>query len=434
MERVLEHAAANMKKAQVKLATAPREERDLVLSKVADLLEQRADEIYAANAIDIEKAEQDQVAAPLLKRLKFDEDKLTGSLVGIRQIIDLPDPNQKVIEARELDEGLILKRVSCPIGVIGMIFESRPDALIQIAALCLKSGNGILLKGGSEALNTNRILTDIFIEATESLKFELIDPEWIYLLESREEVREMLSLDHSIDLIIPRGSNSFVKYIMQNTTIPVLGHADGITHSYIDCEADIIKAVSITVDAKCQYPAVCNALETLLVHKDIAEAFLPKLASELEKRNVEIRSDEAARSLIGGKEATEEDWKSEYLDYILSIRVVADMKEAIDHIHTYGSGHTDSIITESVERAEYFLNAVDSADVMWNCSTRFSDGFRYGLGAEVGISTLKIHARGPVGLEGLMSYKWKLYGNGHIVSDYAGKNAKSFTHRNLSHE
>lgn len=276
--------------------------------------------------------------------------------------------------------------------------------------------------------------TDIFNDATESLKLELIDPEWIYLLESREEVREMLSLDHSIDLIIPRGSNSFVKYIMQNTTIPVLGHADGITHSYIDREADIPKAVSITVDAKCQYPAVCNALETLLVHKDSAEAFLPKLAAELEKRNVEIRGDEATRSLIGGNKATEEDWKSEYLDYILSIRVVADMNEAIDHIHTYGSGHTDSIITESGEHAEYFLNAVDSADVMWNCSTRFSDGFRYGLGAEVGISTLKIHARGPVGLEGLMSYKWKLYGNGHIVSAYAGKNAKSFTHRNLSHE
>jgi glutamate-5-semialdehyde dehydrogenase len=431
--------AGNLEKvaaAQKTLAVTTREDRDAYLSDVAESLRNRSAAIFEANRKDIERAEKEHLAKPLIKRLVFDRNKLDSVLAGIDQVISLPDPNNKILEARELDEGLILKRVSCPIGVIGMIFESRPDALIQIASLCIKSGNGIVLKGGSEAADTNRILASIFQEAAGARKRGggRIPPEWIYLLETRDQVKEMLKLDAFIDLLIPRGSNSFVKYIMDNTNIPVLGHSEGICHSYIDADADIAKAVLITVDAKSQYPAVCNALETLLVNREIAPDFLPPLAAAMKKVGVELRGDAAVCSIIECIPAEEADWHTEYLDLILSIKIVDSFESAVNHIHTYGSGHTDSIITESPAQAELFMQTVDSADVMWNCSTRFSDGFRYGLGAEVGISTLKIHARGPVGLEGLMSYKWKLYGSGQIAADYTGPNPRKFTHKNILQE
>ncbi len=426
----LEQVKANQKI----LAVSSREDRDAYLSAVAESLRNRGEAVFEANRKDIERAEKEHIAEPLIKRLLFDKVKMDSVLAGIDQVISLPDPNNRILEARELDEGLILKRVSCPIGVIGMIFESRPDALIQIASLCIKSGNGIVLKGGSEAAETNRMLASIFQETAAAKTGGSIPQDWMYLLETRDQVKEMLTLDTFIDLLIPRGSNEFVRYIMDNTTIPVLGHAEGICHSYIDADADIHKAVRITIDAKSQYPAVCNALETLLVNRQIAPEFLPPLAEAMKKVGVELRGDAAVCSIIDCLPAVESDWSTEYLDLILSIKIVDSFEDAVNHIHTYGSGHTDSIITESLAQAELFMQTVDSADVMWNCSTRFSDGFRYGLGAEVGISTLKIHARGPVGLEGLMSYKWKLYGSGQIAADYTGQNPRKFTHKNILQE
>jgi len=432
MNANLKNELQNLKLAHKKIAVTTEKERNRVLEVLMHKLIERKAEIFSANKQDVEKAEKALLSKPLIKRLYFDEGKLESVIEGIKQIILLPDPKGRILESRELDEGLILKRESCSIGVIGMIFESRPDALIQIAALCLKSANCIVLKGGSEAAETNRKLAQIISDVSDELNYSEVGSRWIYLLETREQVKKMLELDEFIDLLIPRGSNEFVKYIMNNTTIPVLGHADGICHSYIHIDADIQKAVKVTVDSKCQYPAVCNALETLLVHQGIAAQFLPELMISLKAEGVEVRGDEQSRRIIPCNPAVELDWKTEYLDLILSIKIVDSIDDAILHIHTYGSGHTDSILTESKTTAEYFMNTVDSADVLWNCSTRFADGFRYGLGAEVGISTLKIHARGPVGLDGLMSYKWKIYGNGHVVADYSGEGSRQFTHKNLT--
>jgi len=426
----IKELAESAKKASIHLAAASTDLKNNALKAIAEALKERESEIIAANEEDLERSKAENLATPLLKRLKFDSNKIQGVIEGIESLIKLEEPVGETISATELDQGLELYKVSCPIGVIGVIFESRPDALVQISTLCLKSGNGTLLKGGSEALKTNRILADIIAEATEKAG---IPSGWIQLLETRSEVSEMLGLDEYIDLIIPRGSNEFVKYIMDNSNIPVLGHADGICHAYVDSEADIEKAVSITVDSKCQYVAVCNALETLLVHESAAKEFLPKLKVELDKQNVELFGCEKTQAIINTKPATEEAWKTEYLDYTLSIKVVSSVEEALNHINTYGSGHTEVIVTENATTVETFMNLADSGNVFWNCSSRFSDGFRYGLGAEVGISTNKIHARGPVGLEGLLIYKWKLKGNGHIVDDYAsGK--KQFTHKKIDNK
>ena len=420
--------AKEAKKASIKLSALNTGVKNSALEEIRFLLKEKSHEIFAANKSDDETSEKNKLALPLLKRLKFDEKKLHDVIEGIESLIKLPDPIGATLSSTELDKGLELYKVSCPIGVIGMIFESRPDALVQISSLCLKSGNSVLLKGGSEALNTNRVLTSIISEATEKAG---IPKGWIQLLETRSEVNEMLKMDKYIDLIVPRGSNEFVKYIMDNSSIAVLGHADGICHVYIDKDADIEMAVKVAVDSKIQYVAVCNAAETFLVHEKIASVFLPVLKENLEKYNVEIRGCEKTRKIINVKEATDNDWRAEYLDYIVSIKIVKSADEAIDHINTFGSGHTDSIVTSDKEIAKKFMDLVDSANVFWNCSTRFSDGFRYGLGAEVGVSTNKIHARGPVGLEGLVIYKWKLIGNGNIVADYAsGKN--HFIHKKLN--
>ncbi len=420
--------AAIAKSASIQLAVTKTEIKNNALAEIAKALKQNSDEIVLANKEDLVTAEKNNLAGPLLKRLKFDEGKIADVCAGIESLIKLDDPVGKTITATELDKGLELDKVSCPIGVIGVVFESRPDALVQISTLCLKSGNAVLLKGGSEAVKTNKILAETISEASEKAG---LPKGWIQLLETRQDVAQMLALDQYIDLVIPRGSNEFVRYIMNNTNIPVLGHADGICHVYIDGDADLDMAVNITVDSKCQYAAVCNAAETLLVDNKIAEKFLPKVKTALEEKGVELRGCEKTASIIKVKPATEEDWSTEYLDYILSIRVVEGLEEAIEHINHYGSGHTDSIVTADKEKAERFMALVDSANVLWNCSTRFADGFRYGLGAEVGISTNKIHARGPVGLEGLVIYKWKLFGTGQVVADYSGLNAKQFTHRRL---
>lgn len=420
--------ASAAKSASIRLAAIKTDVKNNALSEIAGALQQRSDEIISANRQDLAAAEKNDLAAPLLKRLKFDEGKIADCLAGIDSLIKLDDPVGKTITATELDDGLKLYKVSCPIGVIGVVFESRPDALVQISTLCLKSGNAVLLKGGSEAANTNQILAQIITEAGDKAN---LPTGWLQLLHTRQDVTEMLALDEYIDLIIPRGSNAFVRYIMNNTNIAVLGHAEGICHIYIDADADLDMAVKLAVDSKCQYVAVCNAVETMLVDEKIAEAFLPEVQTILEQKGVELRGCEKTASIINVKPAGEEDWSTEYLDYILSVKVVSGLDEAIEHINRYGSGHTDAIVTADKEKATKFMELVDSANVFWNASTRFSDGFRYGLGAEVGISTNKIHARGPVGLEGLLIYKWKLLGSGQTVADYTGSSAKKFTHKRI---
>jgi glutamate-5-semialdehyde dehydrogenase len=418
------------KKASISLAAAQTDLKNCALAEIVESLRQQTPAIIAANRQDLAEAEKNNLAAPLLKRLKFDETKIAQTIAGIETLITLDDPVGRTIAATELDAGLELYKVTCPIGVIGVVFESRPDALVQISTLCLKSGNTVILKGGSEAANTNRILAETISAAGEKAS---LPAGWLQLLETREDVAAMLALDEYIDLVIPRGSNEFVRYIMDNTNIAVLGHADGICHVYIESDADMRMAVDVTVDSKCQYVAVCNAAETLLVHSDIAAEYLPKAKTALEQSGCQLCGCERTAAIIDVEPATEQDWATEYLDYILSIKIVDDLETAIEHINRYGSGHTDTIVTADKAKAEKFMSLVDSANVLVNCSTRFSDGFRYGLGAEVGISTNKIHARGPVGLEGLVIYKYKLLGTGQIVADYSGDNSKKkFKHRKMT--
>jgi glutamate-5-semialdehyde dehydrogenase len=419
--------ARQVKDASIELAAMSAEQKNRALNQIAVSLIERQEEIIRANRADLARSEDEKLAAPLLKRLKFDEEKIVDVVEGIRSLTGLEDPVGRTLLATELDDNLELFRVTCPIGVIGVIFESRPDALVQISTLCLKSGNGVLLKGGSEAMETNRILADVINKATAKAG---IPANWLKLMETRAQVSEMLKLDEYIDLIIPRGSNEFVRYIMDNSRIPVMGHADGICHCYVDEESDLEMAVKIVVDSKTQYVAVCNALETLLVHEGAAAKFLPLVKQALDRKQVEIVGCPRTREIIPAAPATEADWQTEYLDYKISIKVVSDIDEAISHINNYGSGHTDSIVTSSREKAARFISLVDSGNVFWNCSTRFSDGFRYGLGAEVGISTSKIHARGPVGLDGLVIYKYILLGSGQTVAEYANKE-KTFKHRKM---
>lgn len=415
-----------MKKDAPFLAASSIETRNKALELIAENLKAHKEEIFCENKRDLEEAEKNGISPAVVKRLKFDEGKLSDVLSGIEQLIGLEDPLEKVSLARELDEGLTLYRISCPIGVIGVIFEARPDALVQISTLCIKSGNCAILKGGKETTFTNRIL---FRYIHESVVEAGLPKNCLLQAEQHNEIDELLSCHDSVDLLIPRGSNAFVQYIMNNTKIPVMGHADGICHIYVDAEADQDKAIPIIVDAKTQYTAACNAVETLLVNRTIAKEFLPKMAAALKENGVRLRGTEEVSRFIESETIGEEEF-GEYLDLIVSVKLVEDMDEAIEHINRFGSHHTDCIITENAEQAHKFMQMVDSAGVYQNCSTRFADGFRYGFGAEVGISTGKIHARGPVGLEGLVTYKYKLFGNGHIVGDYAsGK--KQFHHRNL---
>ena len=428
----MKEVAAKMKMAAPMLAVSSCEQRDAALRAVKDALINNQELIFEANHKDMDAAEKNGIAPAVMKRLKFNEGKLLDVCNGIEQLLTLEDPLGKVSLARELDKGLSLFRVSCPIGVIGIIFEARPDALVQISSLCIKSGNCAILKGGKETVNTNKVLFDIIHKAVVEAGL----PEYsLHQATLHNEIDELLACEKDVDLLIPRGSNQFVQYIMNNTKIPVMGHADGVCHIYVDKEADIEKALSIIVDAKTQYTAACNAVETLLVHRDIAESFLPKLAEKLNDAGVSMHGTEEAARILANSGYTcgcmeEEEFHTEYLDLIVSIKLVDSVEQAISHINYFGSHHTDCIITENKENAAIFMEMVDSAGVYQNCSTRFADGFRYGFGAEVGISTSKLHARGPVGLEGMVTYKYKLYGDGHIVDDYAsGK--KSFHFKNL---
>ena len=424
----IDQIARQARQASIPLAAASAEQKNKTLAAIRAALLAGAEAIIRANRDDLAQAEKDNLSKPLLKRLRFDQDKINEACAGLDSLMTIEDPVGKTLTATELDTGLELYKVTCPIGVIGVIFESRPDALVQISSLCLKSGNAVLLKGGSEAGRTNRILAETIAQAAVSAG---MPDGWLGLLETRTDVARMLELDRDIDLIIPRGSNEFVRHIMDNTRIPVMGHADGICHVYVDAAAEMEMAVKLTVDSKCQYVAVCNAAETLLVHEAVAKAFLPKLKVAMDAKNAELRGCKRTQAIIDVNEATEDDWKTEYLDAILSIRVVDSLEAAIEHINTYGSGHTDAIVTADRQAAMRFMDCVDSADVFWNASTRFADGFRFGLGAEVGVSTGKIHARGPVGMEGLLIYKWRLMGQGHIVADYTG-DGKTFTHKKLN--
>jgi glutamate-5-semialdehyde dehydrogenase len=409
------------------LGVLPERARNNALEAIASALEKHQKEIITANEADCREAEG-VISSSLYARLKLGESKLKSAIAGVRDVAKLADPIGMISLKRELDEGLILNRVSCPLGVLGVIFEARPDALIQITSLAIKSGNGVILKGGKEALQT---CTNLIKIIQETLKETEVNPNAIQLLTTREEIKGLLSLDEYVDLIIPRGSNEFVRYVQENTTIPVLGHADGICHLFIDADADLTQAVNITVDAKTQYPAACNAIETLLIHKEIASEFLPVIAQALTQKGVELRGDKTTQKIINCQLVNEEDWHTEYSDLILAIKIVDDLHMAISHINHYGSKHTDAIVTNNQDNADIFLNLVDSAGVYHNCSTRFADGFRYGFGAEVGISTQKMPPRGPVGLEGLVTYKYKLIGNGQIAATYTGENPQDFTHRDL---
>lgn len=425
--------ADDARKASLELANISTKTKNAALLRTASEISKKRKLLLRANAADVKEAEllmlRGKLSKAFVQRLKLTDDKLRDIVNMIRGVAKLEDPVGEATYAMELDRGLELYRVSCPIGVIGAIFEARPDVLPQLSALCLKSGNSVILKGGREAKRSNEAFFRIIKGASESAG---IPRGWIQLIEARHEVRELLKLDDHIDLLVPRGSKDFVKYIQSNTRIPVLGHAEGLCHIYVDAEADLDLAVKICYDAKVQYPAVCNAMETLLVHSAIAKRFLPHLASKYKGAGVEIRGCERTMKILRGiKKATEEDWRTEYLDLIISIKIVGSVDEAIDHINKYGSKHTDAIVTKNRKTAMKFMTGVDSSSVMLNASTRFSDGYRYGFGAEVGISTGKIHARGPVGLSGLTTTKYYIVGRGHVVADYLGPRAKPFTHRPL---
>jgi gamma-glutamyl phosphate reductase len=426
----------NAKSAALILATLDTKIKNNALGAMAKALEDKRSEILAANGIDIENAEKmisrGELSYALVKRLKVDNEKILGMIDGIKDVIEFTDPVGETISALRLDEGLTLFQIKCPIGMLGVIFESRPDVIPQVLSLCLKSGNGVAFKGGSEAVNSNRVLFDILTEAAASAG---IPREAFVMMETREDINQILGMHEYIDLLIPRGSNQFVQYIQDNTKIPVLGHAAGICHIYIDDEADLDLALAVTLDSKIQYPAVCNAVETLLVNSKIADTFMPKMAklfadNDVEMR-VDVRSKETIPKAIHTVDARDEDWDTEYNDLVISIALVDDLSEAVKFINTHGSHHTDAIVTYNDEKQSEFAKYVDSADVIINASTRFADGFRFGKGAEVGVSTNKIHSRGPVGMEGLMIYKYVLVGNGQIVKDYVGENAKKYIHEKL---
>ena len=434
LERIVAGSAAARK-----MLGVSRSAKDAALRRIAIRLQENSAAIFAANEADLTAARATGLAGPALSRLAYGQKKLDESLAMIDALVGLPDPVGRVLEARRLDDGLTLRRVSCPIGLMALIFESRPDALVQMAALAAKSGNAIIVKGGKEAERSNRILAETVAAAGIEAG---LPPGWLGHIETRDEVAQLLAMDEYVDLVIPRGSKEFVRHIMNTSHIPVLGHADGVCHVYVHPEADPEMAVRITVDSKTQYPVACNAAEILLVDAACAGTILPELVTGLEQAGVALELCPRAWSIAASLPAPtgaatpartlkdDNDWAMEYLDLRMAVRIVDSLDEAISHINRYGSGHTDVIVTRDTTAAARFMETVDSASVYHNASTRFADGYRYGLGAEVGISTGKIHARGPMGLEGLMTYKWKLVGQGQIVADYAS-GIKSFKHTDL---
>lgn len=435
------------------IATLDEARRNAVLETIATALESASAALFAANAVDMERAAarsgEDLLPPSTLSRLKLTEGKLREMVEQVRSVRALPDPLRRTLDAIELDDsdpvasgnlrdhenqpGLHLEKISVPLGVLAVIFEARPDAVTQIASLALKSGNAVILKPGREVENTANALVKVLQAA---LVLEGLPADAISLVIGREEVAELLGLHDLIDMVIPRGSKALVEYVQANTRIPVLGHSEGICHIYVDRAADEAMALRVIEDAKLDYPAACNAVETVLVHREIAKEFVPKLIQQLRARNVVVHAGSATCELLADDDQRSmhpvADWHTEYGEPELAVGIVDSLDAAIHHIHTNGSAHTESIITDDADAAERFLREVDAAGVFHNASTRFADGFRYGFGAEVGISTSKLHARGPVGLEGLTTYKYVLRGQGHIAGDYRGTNARSFTHRRAS--
>lgn len=420
--------AQQARQAAQRLVTLDTEAKNQALAAMSQALQTHQAEILEANRLDMTRSQQEGLAPALLQRLQLSPDKLASNIQGVQDIRQLPDPVGQRQLHRELDAGLVLERVTCPLGVLGVIFEARPEAVIQITALALKSSNAVILKGGQEATHSCQVL----VRAIHAgLQGTAIPPAAVQLLTTRAEIQQLLELDQYVNLLIPRGSNAFVRYIQDHSRIPVLGHADGLCHLYIDQQVELPQAIALAVDSKTQYPAACNTIETLLVHEAIAAEFLPPCAAALVAKGVKLRGDEATQKIIPVAPANEADWGTEYLDLLLSIRVVDSLETAITHINTYGSGHTEAIATTDRQVAAQFVAQVDAAGVYHNCSTRFADGFRYGFGAEVGISTHRLPPRGPVGLEGLVTYKYRLWGQGQVVATYSGSQAKQFNHRDL---
>ncbi|AGA65853.1 gamma glutamyl phosphate reductase [Brachyspira pilosicoli P43/6/78] len=423
----------NAKDSTYKLQSLSTDIKNKALLEIADKLEQNKNIIFEANKKDLEYAkkllDENKISLSMFNRLKLDENKMIDIISGIKDVVKLEDPINKVLLETELDDNLLLKKISCPIGLIAVIFEARPDVISQISSLCIKSSNAVILKGGAEGENTNKAIFNIINETLESI--EEFPKNSVNLVFTRDDIKELLSMDKYVDLIIPRGGNSLVQYIKSNTNIPVLGHADGICHLYIDESANQEKALKICLDSKVQYPSACNAVETILINKNIANEYLPKLYNLFKENNIKMNGCEEVRKILNQSDIGEvKEWHLEYGDKEVSLKIVENTEEAYNHINKYGSHHTDSIVSENKDNIEKFMTYVDSANVYANTSTRFSDGFRYGFGAEVGISTNKTHARGPVGLEGLTIYKYKLFGNYQIVDDYVSHRA-SFKHKRI---
>lgn len=423
----------NAKDSTYKLQSLSTDIKNKALLEIAEKLEQNKNIIFEANKKDLEYAkkliDENKISLSMFNRLKLDENKMIDIISGIKDVVKLEDPINKVLLETELDDNLLLKKISCPIGLIAVIFEARPDVISQISSLCIKSSNAVILKGGAEGENTNKAIFNIINETLESI--EDFPKNSVNLVFTRDDIKELLSMDKYVDLIIPRGGNSLVQYIKSNTNIPVLGHADGICHLYIDESANQEKALKICLDSKSQYPSACNAVETILINKNIANEYLPELYNLFKENNIKMNGCEEVRKILNQSDIGEvKEWHLEYGDKEASLKIVENTEEAYNHINKYGSHHTDSIVSENKDNIEKFMTYVDSANVYANTSTRFSDGFRYGFGAEVGISTNKTHARGPVGLEGLTIYKYKLFGNYQIVDDYVSHRA-SFKHRRI---
>jgi len=427
--------AERARQASRKLATISSEQRNQVIRAAADAIDKSRELALAANAEDLAQADlmlaSGEISQATYERLRLTDKKMDEMVRSMRAVADLPDPLGRVLQRTELDTGLVLEKITCPLGVLAVIFEARPDAVTQISALALRSGNAVILKPGREVERTASLLVQII---RQSLEEHGIPEDSVSMITGREAVREMLAASGLIDMVIPRGSKQLIEFVQANTRIPVLGHAEGICHVYVDASADLQMALDIIDDAKTDYPAACNAVETALVHEAVATQFLPLLANHLLAKNVKLRGCEKTRAILHDSfvdRVAENEWQHEYGDLVLAVRVVGSIDEAIRHIHTYGSSHTETIVTEDVAGAEKFLAQVDAAGVFHNASTRFADGYRYGFGAEVGISTSKLHARGPVGLDGLTTYKYVLRGKGQTARDYQGPSARPFTHRVL---
>jgi len=425
----MEKSLKSVKSSSLKMRTLSSAEKNSALDEFAKIVKESSDFLLTENQKDL-KDQEGKITQSLYQRLKLDQGKINQLVQGILDLKNIEDPTGKLLSQTKIDNDLILQKTTVAIGVIGVIFESRPDVIPQILSLILKSGNSVILKGGKEAIHSNKA----FMSLVEKLnhKISVLPKDWAILLDSREDVKQMLSYSQYVDLVIPRGSNELVSYVMNSTKIPVLGHADGVCHIYLDKNADIKKSIPIIVDSKVQYPAACNAVETLLVHEEMAKSFFPLFSQAINENQITIKACPKTHAFLKDSlRANEEDWSTEYGDQTLSVKVVSNIESAIDHINQYGSHHTDCILSEDKGSQSLFLSSIDSSSVFVNASTRFADGFRYGFGAEVGISTAKTHARGPVGLDGLVIYKYQLFGNGQIVKDYTGDNPKKFLHQKI---